>query len=811
MFRLLQDVRFALRKFRQAPGPILAAMVTLAFGIGANSAIFSIADAIWLRPLPITDPSHLVALASVKNHASADSEGQTESSYTEFNDVRQRVPAFSDVAAHVRMGVNLETPDGLQNLLTDVVSDNYFAFMGVRPELGRLPSENELRHTDSPVIILGHAAWKSIFAGDPSVVGRTVTVNRIKATVLAVLPAEFHGTEPMIDPQVYVPQSSWVILRPGERNAPRTDREYELFARLRPGAMLDQANAQLQRLSSDLSAGYPEANAGRSLTADWQQKSHNGFKALSILLLAIAGVVLLIACVNIANLLLSLNDARRREIAMRIALGATRGQILRQFVTEYALLALAGVAGALLLARGLISLLPAVMPNIGFPLGFDFRIDHRVLAFTAASGVLSVLIYGIFPAIKATRSSPLDAMRAQPAPTGKLKMPARKVFVVAQLAASMALLTVMGLLVRTLIDIETADQLGFNSRQNAVFLDIGLPGQGTELFAKYGSLVDRMKALPGAAGASIARVVPLPLSEGGMTKVVLMPGELPSPTAGMPVWFNSIDNDYMRLMGIPIQRGRAFDRRDTPSSERVTIVNETLAKKLYGSVDVVGRNLRIGRQNPVDMQIVGVARDGKYNDLSEAPQPYLYFPLAQDVQGGVNLIVFTAGKPGTLLPAIRRTLREVDPACVVLNTETLTDHMRFAAYTQRVAAWLSASLGGLALLLTVVGLYGVMAYSVSRRTHEIGIRMALGALRVTVFGAVLKDGLILAAAGIGVGAGLALLAGHGIRSFLYGVKPMDPFILLGVAALILVTSAAAAIAPARRAVLVDPNVALHEE
>jgi predicted permease len=279
----------------------------------------------------------------------------------------------------------------------------------------------------------------------------------------------------------------------------------------------------------------------------------------------------------------------------------------------------------------------------------------------------------------------------------------------------------------------------------------------------------------------------------------------------VPVWFNSIDDDYMRLLGIPLQRGRAFDTRDTPASEHVAIVNQTLARKLFGSDDVVGRHLHIGRQNPVDLEIVGVARDGKYSYLSEAPQPYIYFPLVQDEQGEVTLAVSTAGKPGALLPAIRRALREVDPGCVVENTETLTDHMRFAAYTQRVAAWLSASLGSLALLLTVVGLYGVMAYSVSRRTHEIGIRMALGALRVTVFGAVLKDGLKLAAAGIGVGAGLALLAGHGIQSFLYGVKPTDPLILIGVAAVILVTAAAASIAPARRAVLVDPNEALREE
>ena len=473
-----RDLRHGLRMLRRSPGLMSVAVITLALGIGANTAIFSLVDGVVLRPLPITDPAHLVAIESVKSHAAANAEGTDfTSSYGEFTDVREQVPAFSDVAAVDRREMVLENADGLQLLLAEVVSDNYFTFMGVRPEIGRLPDENELRRIQSPVVVLSHGTWKRLFGGNPGVIGQTIKVKGGLATVLAVLPAGFRGTERMIDPQVYVPQSSWTMWAPDERNTPRTLREFELYARLRPGATLSQASGQLQLLSADLAAKYPQSNSGRSFTANWQTGAEGGgLRVLSMMVLAIAGAVLLIACTNIANLLLSLNDSRRREIAMRAALGATRGTLLRQLVTEYAVLAAFGVAGALLLAKWLISMVPALLPNIGFPLGFDFRIDHRVLAFTAAAGIISIIVCGLLPALATTRTSPLDAMRTQVPHTRKLRMPARKVFAVAQLAVSMSLLVATGLLVKALMHIENMD-LGFNSGQNAILLGIGVGGQ----------------------------------------------------------------------------------------------------------------------------------------------------------------------------------------------------------------------------------------------------------------------------------------------------------------------------------------------
>ncbi|HEV2135530.1 MAG TPA: ABC transporter permease [Terracidiphilus sp.] len=812
---LWRDIRFAFKLFRKFPLLTAVAIGTLALGIGANTAIFSLVDAIWLRPLPIADPSHLVAIASVKSHASANSElASTGSSYSEFEDLRAHVPAFSDVAASDRRSVVLQTADGNQLLLANVVSDNYFSFIGVRLELGRLPLEDELKNYREPVVFLSHSTWKRVFGSNPNIVGQTLKIKGSPAVVLGVMPAGFRGTERFIDPQVYVPLSAWYIWDPSENSSSassRNNREYEIYARLRQGATLDQARAQLQSLSAVLASEFPQANSGRSFTADWQTKSHSDqMKVLSLLLLAIAGAVLLIACTNIANLLLALNDSRRREFAMRVALGASRRQLLRQLLTEYIMLAIAGVAGALILAQRLVELVPALIPDIGFPIGFDLRLDHRVLAVTAVTGFMSVLIAGLLPGLASTRTSPLEAMRAQTWLGNRLKITARKFFVVAQLSASMTLLVATGLLVRTLLHIENMD-MGFNSRQNAALLEVAVDGNGPRMQAEFDALVHRLKALPGVKDACMARVVPFPDSGGGATRVVLAPDEVPSPTAGTSVWFNWVGDGYFRVMGIPIIRGRTFDKPDTTGKLPVAIVNQALAIKLFGSDDVVGRHFRIGREQPQNVEVIGVAQNGKYADVAEVQQPYLYLPVTPDTWSNATLIATTAGDPHALLPAAREAVLQTSPKTLILSMQTMTDHMLMANFPNHLAAWLCASLGGLALLLTMIGLYGVTAYSVSRRTHEIGVRMALGALRGTVFAAVLKDGLKLTLIGIALGGGLALLVCRAMSSLLFGVKPFDPATLAGAVAVVLATSLAALIGPARRALSVDPVNALRDE
>jgi predicted permease len=812
MIHFLPAIRFALRRYRRAPGPALAAVITLALGIGANTALFSLIDGVCLRPLGIADPAHLVAIASVKDHAAADSERlDTSSSFAEYTDVRTGVAAFSDVAGVDHRGIALKTGDGIELLTAEVVTDNFFNFMGARAELGHLPTESELARAQSPVIVLSHATWQRVFGGDRTIIGRTITITGGSATIAAVVPSTFRGIQRILDPQVYVPLSTWDTWFPSDRNSPRSFRNYALYARLRPGVTLNQARAQLQAFAPGLAARYPQANAGRSFDADWEQKSQFAqFKVLTILLFAIGLAVLLIACVNIANLLLAMNDARRREMAMRTAMGAMRGSLVSQLVTEYSLLAIAGVGVAIVLAQRLIAVVPAFIPNVGFPLSPDFRIDLRVLALTAIAGVLSVVVCGLIPAFTSTRTAPIEAMRNRADVQGRLRMPARKIFVIAQVAISMALLVVTGLFVRALMRVESMD-LGFSSRQNAAILGVSMNRSGAQQQVEISELAARVRALPGVKDATVSRVVPFSLTGGGATKLVLAPGEPITDTAGTPVWFNQVDDGYFRVVGVPILRGRAFGSADTPASIHVVIVNQTLARRFFGSVDVIGRHLRIGRTDTLDAEIVGIASDGKYADVGEAPQPYFYLPLSQDAWSDMTLTATTAGDPRTLLPAMRAAVHAVDPNTIVISGETLTDHMRLATYANRAAAWLTASLGALGLLLTIVGLYGVIAYSVSRRTHEIGIRMALGARRANVGAAVLRDGLRLVLLGMLIGIALAIVAGRTMSSLLVGIGPADPWSLASVAALMLVVSAMALLIPVRRALKIDPAAALREE
>jgi predicted permease len=805
MKQLIQDVSYALRKFRQSPGLVLAAIVTLALGVGVNTAIFSIADGICLRPLPIPDPSHLVAVESLS--PKADAEASPQSSYSEYMDIRSRVPAFSGLAAYSKRGVLLNMSDGWHMLPVQVVSDNYFEVVGNQPELGHLPTEAESQTT---TIILGHRTWMELFGGDRGVIGRTVRVNQSSATVAAVLPADFHGLgngmDNLIEWPGFVQQSSFLALQHANPSDDRTDREFSLFGRLAVGATLEKARAQLHAVSQQLAAAYPQANAGRELSGKWNTANPMMLK-LSLLLLALSGAVLLIACTNIANLLLALNDTRRREMAMRMALGASRSRLLRQLLTEYLVLAAVAVAGALCLAWWLVGLIPGLIPNIGIPLAPDLRIDHRVMAFTAALSLLSVLICGVIPGLAATRCSPLEAMRAPDLMTGKLKITARKLFVIAQVAVSLALLTASGLFLRTLLRMESAE-MGFNRNQNAVLFTIALDGPASQQAATFATLVDRIKALPGVTGASVARVTPFALSGTGMTRVVLAPGEAVTPTAGSPVLVNQVDEAYFRTMGISLLQGRGIGRQDKPNSERVAVINRTLARKLFGDASAIGRHLRINRDNPIDLEIVGVVQDGKYNDVTEQSQPYFYLPITQDSGGEITLIATTASDPNALLLVARKVLKH---DFLIEMSITLKDQMRLATYLNLMEAEITACLGGLALLLCSVGLFGVLSYTVSRRTREIGIRMALGAARGQVFGKVLADGLKLVLVGILFGLVLAELLGYAMSSLLYEVKPTDPITLLSVTALMIALSTMALIGPARRALRIEPMDALREE
>lgn len=812
MHHLLQDVLFAIRKFQKTPGVILAAILTLALGIGVNTAMFSIIDGICLRPLDISDPEHLLLLKNIKKVAATNAEkGQVNFSYAEYTDLKKMVPAFSTLMAVDRRGAILKTADNSrQSLLINVNSDNYFTGMGLHAEIGRLPTEEELSKTKTPVVVLGYRTWKQIFAGDPSIVGKAIELNGQPATVLGVMSANFQGTERFLDPQLYVPISTWVMWSPGEGAPNRNYRDYEVFARLAPGATLDQAQAQLDAANKNLASAYPATNAGRNYFAGWERSENTGLKIYSALLLALSGAILLICCANIANLLMALNESRRREIAMRMAIGATRMRLIRQMLTEYAALAIAGVLLAFLMAEQAIALVPALIPQMGIPFFLDLRLDHRVMLFSLCLATLSILFFGLGPAVFTTKSSPLDALRTNTAVGSGLRIPIRKLSVLAQVTISMTFLVGAGLLVRTLVHLQTMD-IGFNRTQNAALLQIMVDCDNKALMTKFDSIREKMRALPGATGATISRVDPFPTSGGGATYSVLAPNEAVSKTAGIKIRYNLIDHDYFSILGIELLRGRNFGNQDSATSPRVVIVNQTLAKRFFGKTDIVGQHIRLNDEPVIDLEIIGVTQDGQYSDLAESPQPYLFLPQNQaPAWHEVTLTIATAQDPHPLLLTAKKILQS-DASIFVEESQTFKDRMDFATYPNRMIAYLVLSLGALALVLTSVGLFGVVSYIISKKTHDLGICIALGADRINVLRTVLKEALPMIFGGIGLGLLLSSGAAHALHAALYGVQAIDPLVLLISTGVLVVVAFSALVTPVRRALQIDPVEALREE
>lgn len=807
----LQILRVATRRCRKTPGPALAIMLTLALGIGANTAIFSLVDALWLRPLSIGDPGHLIEVQSLRDKITSGADRESGSSYAEYLDIKRNIHAFREVASSSMRGFALRSGADIQLLTADVVSDNYFTTMGASPLLGVLPKETDSYLAHSPVLVLSYNTWQKYFGADPHVIGRIVSGTYSQAQVVAVLPKDFRGVNRQFDPQVYIPQSTWFLWFQDEKAKSRTTRDFNIYARLQPEAGMEQANSQLQALGHSLAKTYPEANRGRQFHADWQQNSSIGFfKPLSILLLAIAGAVLLVACTNIANLTLALSDSRRRELAMRSALGAKRRTLLSQLVVEYVLISVPGILGAILLAQQIIRLAPTLMANLSEEAGFDFRMDLRVLLFTFCISLLSVLFCGVIPGLRTIRVSPLDAMRTSISTEGRVKTPARKLFLTAQIGISVTLLIATGLLIRTLIHLETMD-LGFSRNQNAAVLQLIAPTNTAKRQAFLESLSSRLKALPGTRDISFARVIPFPEVGGGAKKVVIGPNEAISATSGAAVWFNLVDEAYFRVMQVPFLRGRNFSRLDTPQTAPVAILNQTLAKQIFGKEDVVGLHIRIGRTAPINAEIVGVVKDSKYGSMEEPPQPYLYLPFAQEPWSDITLVVTTSGNAKSLLNDVRKAIRESNPNTPIIAGETFEDHMHEETATNRIAVWLTTTMGFLALSLSMIGLYSLISYNVAKQTHDIGIKMALGALQKTIGVAIFRQGFGIIAAGVTCGLCLAFLLGSGMSKLLYGVKILDPITIVFVISLVSFTSILSLIAPTKRAVRIQPAEALREE
>jgi predicted permease len=801
MDTLWQDVRYALRALRGNPGFTAVAVLTLALGIGANSAVFSTVYSLLFNPLPFARSDGLVAVWEVGPQGN----DHTEVSPANFRDYRAAARSFANLVAHAWWPANLTGGDAPERVQGFRVSPEYFATLGVRPLLGRAFAPGEDQPGRDRVILLSHGLWQRRFGGDTTVVGRTVAVNGIERTVIGVLP-----------PRVAYPAPGevWAPLALDSAGWERRGARYLLVTgRLAPGATLEGAQAELATLARRLADTYTETNARWS--ANVQPLAQDAVRMLEpvlLLLFGAVGFVLLIACVNVANLLLARGTHRRREFALRATLGARPGRLVRQALTESVVLALLGGAAGVVVALWGITLLTGLVPeeHQRFLLGFDrIGINGAVLAFTAAMAVLTAMLFGLVPALRAAEPDLQGVLQAgDRAGGGPSRHRLRRALVGAEVTLALLLLAGAGLMFRGMRAL-LATPPGFEP-DSVALTSIALPPfryeSPEQATAFYRDLLARVTALPGVRAAGAANVTPLCLCN-QTTSFAIVGAEPFRPGEGPDVGERVVTPGYFAALGVPMVAGRGFADTDGPDQPRVIVINQTLARRHFPG-GAIGRRIRFGESDP--FEIVGIVGDVRHDGPARPPQPELYFPAAQQPRWEMTLAV-RAADPRAVLPAIRAAVRAVDPDQPVADQRTMRDALAAALGPYRLALRVLGGLGALALALAAVGIYAVIAQLVSERTREIGIRLALGGEPAAVRALVLRQGVAPAAWGTAVGVGLAAVAAQLLAAQFVGVRARDPGTLLVVASALLVVALLAAYLPARRATHVDPLSALRTE
>ncbi len=815
---LLQDLRFAARGLRKNPGFSLVAVLTLALGIGANSAMFSIANSFVWQPLAVEHPAGLVNV--FRYNPNGGSYGDV--SFADYQDLRALHDVFADVAAYYPYPFGLSEGGRSERTWGEIVSGNYFTMFGVRPARGRAFDEAETAGGAAAVTVISDGLWRRRFHADPGVLGRGVRVNGRDFAIIGVAPPTFHGVYYVgFEPDLWIPAGQFdaVVAGPPGQLAGRNGPQFRLMARLAPGVGVVRAQAAAQTVMARLAAEDPghrglEARVMSELDARPEPGIATGFALAARLFLAAVALVLLIACANVANLLLTRATGRRKEIAIRLAMGASRARLVRQLLAESLLLAglgaVAGVALASWCTAGVEAMLK--LPT-DLPFNFVFAINQRVVAYTAVLALLAGVVFGLAPALQTVRPELVGALKNDAVSArGLHRSRLRGALVVAQIAVSCVLLITAGLALRTLAKLRDVNP-GFDTA-HGLLMTVAPDLQRYERprgEAFYRALLARTAALPGVRAASLAQFVPLDFSNNGGR--IFVPGhEAGSDSTGaeMAGWAEVMPG-FFDALGVRLAEGRDFTVRDDSAAPGVVIVNQTFARRYWPGVSAVGRQFRLRAPDSALVTVVAVAPDMKYNALSEQPTPFVYEPLTQNYQGYATLVVRTAADPRSLAPATQGVIASLDPD-MPSDVRTFADLMSGRALIlPRFAATLAAGFAVLALALAVIGLYGVVSYAVSQRVREIGIRVALGARRGTVVGMVLRAGMGQAALGVGIGIVLALGATRALRSLLFGIGAADP-LTFGVVALVLAAVAAlASWIPARRAASVDPMVALRSE
>ncbi|PYV43019.1 MAG: hypothetical protein DMG06_12190 [Acidobacteria bacterium] len=831
---MLNDLRYGIRTLLKNPSFTAVAVTTLALGIGANTAIFSLIDAVMLKKLPVKDPEQLVVLRWVARHGPSggasgwagcpNPEGLIHTCsfpYPAFEQMRAENRVLSGLFAIAGPGQLNVSVSGQASLASGLcVSGDFFSTLGVAPWLGRAIGKEDDQVAAPPVAVISYGYWERQFRSDPSIVGKSLVLNRFPFTVIGISPPTFYGLQPGQKPDIWLPLSTQPQLFAHQWGASFEGDSWWLWiiGRLRQGVTEQQARADLdvifrQSLTAAPKPAFePDDDPRLELTSIstglfFLRKMF--FQPLLVLMAAV-GVVLLIACGNVANLLLARAAARQKEIALKLALGAGRARLLRQLLTESLLLAAAGGSAGVLLAYWAADIATGWM----IPSHLDVQPNLRVLGFTAAASLLTGVLFGLAPALRATRVDLAPALKVNPSTLstkfqqrGRSRLELGGILVASQVAMTLILLIGATLLVRTLRNLSNLD-VGFNPRRILLFsVDPTLNGyQANRIAPLYSELLAKLKVLPGVLTASFSMDS---LISGGLESGdIFLEG---TPKSGI-VNRLRVGPHFFETMGIPLVLGRTFGSGDnSQAGPKVALVNQTLARRYFSGQNPIGR--RLGRENTLDTEIVGVVADAKYDELRREISPTVYLPYLQ-VMGDGSAVCFelrTAGNPASLIPAVRRTVEEVDVNLPLFGVTTQTEQIDQSLFQERWIARLSACFGLLALVLAWVGLYGVMSYAVARRTSEIGIRMALGAQPQDVLRLVVRQGMAVTLVGIVIGLGGAMVATRLLASFLFGVRATDPMTFLGAALLMAAVAFLASYIPARRATKVDPMVALRYE
>jgi predicted permease len=828
----LSDVRHSLRMLQKSPLFTAVAIGSLALGLGANTAIFTVLDQALLRPLPVKNPHELVLLSDPGANRGMFSGDNSDRlfSFPAYQELRDRSQVFAGLIARFPAAVNFVYQGQGESVGAEVVSGNYFDTLGMQPAQGRLLSAtDDLVKHGHPVVVLGYAFWMRRFGGDSHIVNQPVRINSSVMTVVGVAPREFFGVNIGRNPDVYVPLMMKAEMTPTwDRLEDRTAHWLHIIGRLKPGMTVPQAKASLQVifkpiLEADL---VPLTNSTQKFRDRFLAKpllldpAYNGVPTFRenastplYVLMALVGLVLLIACANVANLLIARGLGRQKEIAIRLALGASRKDVIRQLLAESAVLAFFGAIAGLLVSVWTSSLLVQSIPGEGGLSGLNSSLDLRTVAFTFALAIIAGIGFGLLPAIQSTRPNVYPTLKDQGGSVigGFGQVRSRQALVVVQVAMSLLLLVGAGLFTRSLINLRKLDP-GFRTQNLVLFLvDASRNGYPQpRIHQLYEDIQQRLASVPGASSAAWADIVLL--SGDNSQNSISVQGYAPKPDEDMSPHFARVSPGFFATLGIPIVLGRDFTPQDRLGAHKVAVVNEAFARRFFGNENPLGRMFGYARDHQNDVEIVGVVKDGKYDSLRNEKQSMVYVPyLQEDALGEMSAYIRTAAPPETLMPALRAEIAKIDPSLAIWDLRTMESQVNESLFAERLIAILCACFGALATLLASIGLYGVMAFSVARRTREIGIRMALGAGRGRVLAMVLKEVGWMCLAGVSVGVPLAIALSRYLISQLYGVTPTDSLTLVFASVTMIFVSLIAGFIPARRAATVDPTIALRYE